>query len=85
MDSNRQMEMLREVIQPETEPQFVGFPDPGVPLYSLSVERNSRGCTWKVSVGETGLPLLTALAAIDAGVTEMSARFGGIVQGDKDK
>lgn len=50
---------------------------PGTPLYSASVEKNSRGFTWKVSVGSEGVAWNTAFNGIKAAVADMTAEFGG--------
>jgi len=47
-------------------------------LVTLSLERNSRGATWKVTVSDTGVPLIAALEKLDQAVAAMAGRYGGI-------
>lgn len=47
------------------------------PKYTASVEKNSRGYTWKVSVGTEGVDWDTAFSGLEIAVADMETRYGG--------
>lgn len=52
-------------------------PAPGQVLFTGSVEKNSRGYTWKVSAGHEGVPLSDLLTGLREAVDQMIEGFGG--------
>lgn len=52
-------------------------PSTNEPLYSVSIEKNSRGYTWKVSVGAEGITWEAAKYALAVAVADMIANYGG--------
>jgi hypothetical protein len=57
-------------------PAPTGFPFAPAPLVTVSVEKNSRGYTWKVEVSDVGVPANEALATLDYMVNQMGSRYG---------
>ncbi len=66
------------------EPQPAASASGASPLIYLKVEKNSKGFNWEISV--TGADsLVQALVLLDAGVAELSARYGNPVTDVKEK